>query len=87
LHDLKLAVEMVRILNIPFGVVVNRADIGDNEVDKYCESEKIPLLMKLNHDRKIAEAYSEGTPFTLVFTEYREKFKQLYQKIQRRVEL
>lgn len=85
LHDLKLAVEMVRVLKIPFGVVVNRADIGDNEVDKYCAAENIPLLMKLNHDRKIAEAYSEGTPFTLVFPEYEEKFQKLYADIQREV--
>ncbi len=86
LHDLKLAVEMVQILKIPFGVVVNRADIGDDEVDKYCASENIPILMKLNHDRKIAEAYSDGTPFTQLYPEYREIFTQLYHDIRRRVE-
>lgn len=86
LHDLKLAVEMVQILKIPFGVVVNRADIGDDEVDKYCASGNIPILMKLNHDRKIAEAYSDGTPFTQLFPEYREIFTQLYTDIRRRIE-
>ena len=32
LHDLQLAVEAVRLLAIPSGLVINRADIGDDEV-------------------------------------------------------
>lgn len=32
LHDLKLAVEAMKLLGIPCGLVVNRSDIGDKEV-------------------------------------------------------
>jgi len=32
LNDLKLAVEMVRVLNVPFAVAINRCDIGDDAV-------------------------------------------------------
>lgn len=35
LHDLKLAVEAVKLLGIPAGLVVNRADIGDGQVFAY----------------------------------------------------
>ena len=45
LNDLKLAVEMVRELGVPFGVAVNRAGIGDNAVFEYCASERIPVLL------------------------------------------
>ena len=36
LNDLKLAVEMVRALKLPFAVVINRADVGDGDTKAYC---------------------------------------------------
>ena len=60
LHDLTLAIETVRMLNIPFGVVINRSDAGDNRVVGYCEKENIRLLLQIPESRKIAEAYSRG---------------------------
>lgn len=62
LHDLALAVETVRILGLPMGVVVNRTGIGDDRVQRYCDKEGIPVLMEIPHDRRIAEAYSRGEP-------------------------
>jgi MinD superfamily P-loop ATPase len=60
LHDLTLAVETVRMLNLPFGVVINRADAGDNRVVHYCREQNIRLLLEIPESRKIAEAYSRG---------------------------
>ena len=60
LNDLKLAVETVRELGIPFGVVVNRADAGDSRVVDYCAKEMINILLQIPQDRKVAEAYSRG---------------------------
>lgn len=60
LHDLSLAVETMRVLNIPFGVAINRSDSGDNRVVKYCESENIPVLLEIPESRNVAEAYSRG---------------------------
>ncbi len=60
LHDLKLAVETMRDLGLPFGVVVNRSDAGDDLVRRYCETEAIPILLEIPEDRRVAEAYSRG---------------------------
>jgi hypothetical protein len=60
LHDLKLAVEAVKILDIPMGLVINRADVGDNNVRDYAHAEGIPILMEIPFDRQIAESYSRG---------------------------
>lgn len=60
LNDLKLAVEMVRQLGSPLGVIINQSDIGTDETLKNCEAENIPVLLELPHDRRIAEAYSQG---------------------------
>jgi MinD superfamily P-loop ATPase len=86
LHDLKITVEVLRKMSIPFGVVVNRAGIGDNKVYQYCEEEKIPILLEIPYQRKIAELYSRGVPFSLEMPEWKEKFQTLFSKIARLVE-
>ena len=80
-HDLTLAVEVMRELSIPFGVIVNRAGIGDDKVYKYCEAENIEILMQIPMDRKIAEVYSDGIPLVEALPEYKEKFTELFKEI------
>lgn len=82
LNDLKLSVETLREMNIPFGVVINRAGIGDSGVEDYCQKENIPLLMILPMDRNIAVAYSEGKSIIETQPAYREKFLELFERIQ-----
>ena len=82
LHDLKLAVGAVRILDIPCGLVINRSDIGDDKVKAYAEKESVPILMEIPFDRKIAEAYSSGELLVEKMPEWTEKFKDLYNKIE-----
>ncbi len=82
LHDLKLSAETLKEMNIPFGVVVNRAGVGDRGVENYCQKEAVPLLMTLPMDRDIAVAYSEGKSIIEVQPAYREKFLELFERIQ-----
>jgi len=83
LNDLILAVEVLREMKIPFGVVVNRSDLGDDETDKYCERETIPVLMKIPFKREIASAYSKGVSIVKAFPEYKKEFQELLGKIKR----
>jgi len=80
LHDLKLAVAMVRELGIPFGVVVNRVGIGDERVHAFCREENIPILLEIPDDRRIAEAYSKGRLIVEALPEYRGLFESLIGK-------
>ncbi|KAF5425661.1 MinD superfamily P-loop ATPase, contains an inserted ferredoxin domain [Candidatus Methanomarinus sp.] len=86
LYDLKLAVGVVRALSIPFGVVINRDGIGDNKVDEYCQTEDIPVLMRIPQNKEIARLYSEGKPFVVAMPQWKEKFAGLYRLIQKGVE-
>ena len=81
LNDLQLAVEAVRALHIPCGIVLNRSDMGDTAVQDYAAVENIPLLLEIPFERRIAEAYSKGVLMVTAFPEWREKFKALYQNI------
>jgi MinD superfamily P-loop ATPase len=80
LHDLKLAVDMVRELRIPFGVVVNRVGSGDDRVHVFCRQEGIPILLEIPDDRRIAEAYSRGELIVEALPEYRGLFQSLIEK-------
>jgi len=82
LHDLLLAVETVRQLGLPFGVVVNRADAGDARVRDYCRRERIRILLEVPEDRRIAEAYSRGEAMVKAFPEYRRAFERLWSDIE-----
>jgi MinD superfamily P-loop ATPase len=85
LHDLKLAVGAVKILGIPCGLVINRADMGDDQVMAYAEEEEIPVLMEIPFDRRIAEVYSMGEVLVEVMPEWKGRFLDLYNRIQEQI--
>jgi len=87
LHDLIMAVEVVRELKIPFGVIINRAGIGDEGVESFCYENKIPILMRIPFDRHIAELYSRGLPFVQDMPDWRERFKNLFHEIKRLIQV
>jgi MinD superfamily P-loop ATPase len=82
LHDLRLAVEAVKILGIPCGLVINCSDIGNDRVKDYAEKEDVPVLMEIPFDRRIAEAYSRGEMLVDVIPEWKQEFKGLYHRIE-----
>lgn len=84
LHDLKLAVDMMQEIGIPFGVVVNRFGVGDNRVHVFCREFNIPLLLEIPDDRRIAEAYSRGELIVDALPEYRQLFQSLIDKTMHR---
>jgi MinD superfamily P-loop ATPase len=82
LHDLKLAVEAVKLLEIPTGLVINRSDIGDDHVRTYAGKENIPILMEIPFDRRIAQIYSKGGLIVEEMPDWKERFRKLYLQIQ-----
>jgi MinD superfamily P-loop ATPase len=81
LHDLKLAHEAVKILGIPHGLVINRSDMGDQQLSAYAQHTNLPILMEIPFDREIAAAYSRGVALVEAFPEWKPRFRQLYQQI------
>lgn len=81
LHDLKLAVEMVRELGLPFGVVVNRAGVGDDRVHTWCSEQDVPILLEIPYDRRIAEVCSRGELIVEALPQYRDLFTGLLDRV------
>jgi MinD superfamily P-loop ATPase len=82
LHDLQIAVGVLRKLDRPFGVIINRADLGDNRTERWCVEENIKVHMKIPFDRKIAEGYAVGDPLVTSRPELRASFALLLEELQ-----
>lgn len=85
LNDLRLAVEMVRALGLRFGIIINRCDVGDDEVRLYCAREDILLLLEIPDDRRIAEAYSRGEMAMEAVPDLRDKLDEMWKKVLQRL--
>jgi MinD superfamily P-loop ATPase len=81
LHDLKLAVEVVRKIGLPCGVVINKANLGDNHLRDYCIKEGIPILMEIPFSREIANLYSKGELLVTKLPSLKEQFIKCYDTI------
>ena len=81
LNDLALAVETVGELDIPCGVVLNRAGVGDNKIEDYCRAKNIPILLTIPLDTEIARLYSRGITLVDGMPQWKSDFIQLFNKI------
>jgi MinD superfamily P-loop ATPase len=81
LHDLKIAVEMARRLELPPAVVINRDGLGDDSVRGYCAKESLPVWLAIPDDRKIADAYSRGELVVRELPRYQGLFTELVEKV------
>lgn len=81
--DMKMVVEMLRNMNIPFGVVVNKAGLGDEEIYEYCDEENIEILQEIPFDREIAKLYASGSILSHELQSYKEKFEVILEKIKK----
>lgn len=85
LNDLEMAVGAVRALGLPLGIVINRADIGDDRARRYCREQGIPLLGEIPNDRRLAEAYSCGHIATKAVPHLQPVFESLAVAIEQQV--
>jgi len=81
LSDLKQSVETLKSMNKSYGVIINRAGLGDNEVYSYLNHECIPLLMEIPFDKEIASHYSKGEIVANYIPEWESLFENMFNSI------
>jgi MinD superfamily P-loop ATPase len=82
LHDLELAVAAVREMQLPLGLVINRADVGDRRVHDYASRENLPIFLEIPFDRQVAETYARGELLLEKIPEWRRLMLSLFERIQ-----
>ena len=81
LHDLRLAVETVRLAGLAHAVVINRVGLGGSDVRQYCDRAGIPILLEIPEDRRIAETYSRGELAIRTIPAYADWMRALFEKM------
>lgn len=84
LYDLRLMVELVRKLGIPFGIIVNKAHLGNSAIYSYLEDENLETIGEIPFNRDYASNYASGDLFLdtpkVITDSYRHILKVLSEK-------
>lgn len=83
LSNLQQAVNTLKVMKKPYGVIINRSGKDDDIIFQYIQEENIPLLMEIPFNRSIALLYSKGEIFSAHSDRYRNAFYGLYQYIEK----
>ncbi len=81
LHDLKITVELLNDLNKPFGVIVNKAGLGNNEVYRFLETNNIELLGKIPFAKEYAAEYASGNILKNIPVNIETTYRQIAEKL------
>jgi MinD superfamily P-loop ATPase len=85
LNDLGLALDMIRELRVPHGVIINRDEPENSDAVNFCNKRKVSIIGRIPDDRRIAEAYSRGEIIINAVPEIRDRFLSLWQEIEKQV--
>ncbi|MFI3212219.1 MAG: ATP-binding protein [Eubacteriales bacterium] len=80
-HNFQLVYELVKLLNKPFGVVINKASSEDNPMEKLCAQLNLPILERIPFDYEIATENATGNIAYGVNEKVKDIFDRLRYKI------
>lgn len=86
LHDLNIAVELVNKTDLPFGVIINKAMNDYKVIKNYCKDREIEIIMEIPFSKEIAFNYSKGVLPVQFDNMWKKRFKELFEKIVRRID-
>jgi len=82
LHDLKLMVDLLYEIKKPFGVIINKAGLGDDKTHKYIETEGIELLGEIPFNQLYASNYAKGNLTKEIPSEISDSFSKIVAKLE-----
>jgi len=85
LHDLKQMLGIVKDMDIPAGIVINRDGIGDDCMEEFLNHNNLPVLLRIPYLRRLATGIAAGNTLIEIMPEYRQDLQHLYAEILDRV--
>ncbi len=77
LHDLRLMVSIVKEMEKPYGVVINKSGIGNKEVYSYLEEQGSAILGEIAYSRDFAAGYADGSILTAIPDKVRDQLDHI----------
>lgn len=81
LHDLKLMTELLNNMNLDYGVVVNKAGVGNNDVYQYLKDSGILLLGSIPFSQDYVSLYAGGNIFSKIPNDIDKSYHQIVARI------
>ena len=81
--DMKMVVEMLRKLRIPFSLVINKAGLGNDEIYQYAAEENIKIIGEIPFSREAAKNYSAGELISETIPEIKAHFNAIIEHLNR----
>lgn len=85
LHDLKLMVKLLKELTTPFGVLINKAGLGDDAIYNYIKIEGIELLGEIPFSKTYASLYAKGEITNSVPKEIKAGYNKILSDLKQKV--
>lgn len=85
LYDLKLMVELLEEIKKPYGVIVNKAGLGNNDIYTFLETKRIELLGEIPFMKKYAECYANGDFTNEVPQEISDSYTKIVSKLEEKL--
>lgn len=82
LHDLKLMIELVKELDLPFALIINKARLGSKDIYDYIQKENITLLGEIPFNEAYASKYAKGLISEGIPAEIEEAYHSVIKRIQ-----
>lgn len=74
IHDLDMVYRLVRLFDIPFGLVINKQMDNAHMLDAYCRERSIPVIGRIPYDAEAGNVIAEGLIAAHRYTPFRETF-------------
>jgi MinD superfamily P-loop ATPase len=82
-NDLKLAIDVLKQLRIPYGIVINKYDFNYSRLDEYIHFNMLKLLLKIPFRMDIAGSYSKGELITKPINDFNIMMNNLSEEVER----
>jgi MinD superfamily P-loop ATPase len=85
LYDLTLTVEMLEKMDKKFGVIVNKAGLGNNDVYQYLKDKSILLMGEIPFNKEYAETYASANLLDYIPKEFYIQYANIVNKLKEMV--
>ncbi|MBN1561582.1 ATP-binding protein [candidate division KSB1 bacterium] len=81
LYDLRMTVDIVRQMKMPYGLIINKVGLGNRDIYEFSEKNHIDILAEIPFRRDLASAYAAGEVWVERFPELRQSFSSVLKKV------
>lgn len=85
-HDLKLMIALLKEIDIPYGVVINKTGLGDRKIHQFLKKEQIDLIAEIPFSRDFSALYAQGKIKDKLPAEISRSYALIYQYLQQKIQ-